>query len=63
MIVEWITMSSQETKVKENINYIDDVEADLFIIVCIVVNHSICTGVVGKLFWLAQWPPDQVIWV
>lgn len=53
MIVEWITMSSQETKVKENINYIDDVEADLVIIVCIVVNHSICTGVVGKLFWLA----------
>lgn len=29
MIVEWITMSSQEIKVKENINYIDDVEADL----------------------------------
>lgn len=52
MIVEWIIMLLQEIKVKENINYIDDVEVDLVIIVCIVVNYSICMGVVGKLFWL-----------
>lgn len=38
MIVEWIIMLLQEIKVKENINYIDDIEVDLqFVLLLIIV--------------------------